>query len=160
MTEKARHATGGMVLGQPIGCKNKRKSRVTRWRESIFLAGKPMYRRVGVARVKRVVHRRLERFVVRRHWSVLQSARDMKPAQSVFMQHKRRIARDRIKSALVSCWAKLGHLLGRKIGDVEAGPFALGLVPPDQFLALAPWLAGRFGARSIIYAAAIGRPGE
>src|SRR5437016_6651410 len=119
-----------------------------------------MYRRVGVARVKRVVHRRLERFVVRRHWSVLQSARDMKPAESVFMQHKRRVARNAIESPLVSSWSKLRRLIGRKIGDVDAGPFALGLVPPDQFLSIAPWLAGRFGARSIIYDAAIGRPGE
>ena len=36
----------------------------------------------------------------------------------------------------------------------------LALVPPDQFLALAPRLAGRSGARSIIYNAAIARPDE
>src|SRR5438270_3285157 len=119
-----------------------------------------MYRRVGVARVKRVVHRRLEWFVVRRHWSVLQSARDMKPAESVFMQHKRRIARNCIKPTLVSGRPKFRWLFRRKIGDVDAGPFVLPLVPPDQFFAVAPRLARRFGARSIIYNAAIGRPGE
>src|SRR5437879_5465378 len=57
MTEKARHTSGGMMLGQPVSCKNKRKSRVARRRKPIFLPGKPMYGRVRVARVKRVVHR-------------------------------------------------------------------------------------------------------
>src|SRR5207244_12565380 len=57
-------------------------------------------------------------------------------------------------------WAKLGQLSRRTIVDVDAGPFVLPLVPPDQFFAVAPRLAGRFGARSIIYDAAIGRPGE
>src|ERR1700757_4184585 len=41
MTQKARHASGGMVLGQPVSGKNKRKSRIPRRREPIFLAGKP-----------------------------------------------------------------------------------------------------------------------
>src|SRR6266853_964022 len=150
MTEKARHATGGMVLGQPIGCKNKRKSRVTRWREPIFLAGKPMYGRVRVARVKRVVHWRLERLVVRRHRSILQTARDIKPAEAVFMQNEGSVAGNRIKAALVSDWAKLGRLLDRKIGVINARPSALHLVPPDQFLAIAPRFAGRTGAGSIV----------
>src|SRR5438067_2185669 len=60
VTEKARHTSVSMMLGQPVGCKNKRKSRVSWRREPIFLAGKPMYSRVRVARVKRVVYGRLE----------------------------------------------------------------------------------------------------
>src|SRR5438309_6693831 len=160
MTEESRHTAGGMMLGQPIGCKNKGESRVTRWRESIFLAGKPMYGRVRVARVKRVVHRRLERLVVRWHRSILQTARNVKPPEAIFMQHEGRVTRDCIKPVLVSDWAKLGGLVGREIGDVDAGPFALGLVPPNQFLAVAPRRAGRAGARSIIYDAAVARPGE
>src|SRR6266481_236653 len=84
----------------------------------------------------------------------------MKPAESVFMQRKRRIAGNAIESPLVSSWSKLRRLIGRKIGDVDPGPFALPLVPPNQFLALAPRLTSRFGARSIIYDAPIGRPGE
>src|SRR6266446_7923106 len=148
MTEKARHATGGMVLGQPIGCKNKRKSRVTRWRESIFLAGKPMYGRVRVARVKRVVHRRLERLVVRRHRAVLQTARNVKPPEPIFMQNEGSVAANPIEAALISGWSKLWRLLHWKIRDINARPFALHLVPPDQFLAIAPRLAGRTGARS------------
>src|SRR5438309_5212510 len=97
---------------------------------------------------------------MRRHRPVLQTLRNVKPAESVFVQHERRVPRDCIESALVSGGAKFGRLFGRKIGNVDAGPFAFPLVPPDQFLALAPWLAGRFGARSIIYDAAIAPPGE
>src|SRR4029453_10716575 len=85
MTEKARHASGGMMLGQSISCKNKRKSRITRGGKTIFLASKAVHGGVRVARVKRVVHRRLERLVVRRYRSILQTARDMKPSQAIFV---------------------------------------------------------------------------
>src|SRR6266550_2474329 len=102
MTEKARHTSGSMMLGQPVSCKNKRKSRVTRGREPIFLAGKPMYSRVRVARVKRVVHRRFERLVMRRHRPILQTARDIKPAEAVFMQNEGRVAANRTEAAGVN----------------------------------------------------------
>src|SRR5438132_4356256 len=131
MTEKARHTSGGMMLGQPVSCKNKRKSRVSRGREPIFLTGKPMYSRVRVARVKRVVYGRLERFVMCRHRSILQTARDVKPPEPVFMRDERRVAGNPIKTALVSGWSKLWRLLHRKIGDVAARPFPLRSVPPD-----------------------------
>src|SRR5207247_5339893 len=62
--------------------------------------------------------------------------------------------------ALVSGRSKLGRLVGWEIGNVDAGPFVLPLLPPHQFLAVAPWLASRFGARSIIYDAPVARPGE
>src|SRR4029453_265138 len=87
MTQKARHASSGMMLGQPVSCKNKWKSRITRRREPIFLAGKPVYGRVRVARVKSIAHGQLERFVVRRHRSILQTARDIKPAGAIFMHN-------------------------------------------------------------------------
>src|ERR1700730_536719 len=160
MAEESRHAAGGMVLGQPVGSEDKWKSRIAGRREPVFLASKPIDRRVRVARVKRVVHGRLERFVVCRHRPVLQTLRNVQPAETVFMQRERRVTRDCIKSALVSGWSKFGRFFGRKIGDVDAGPFPLPLVPPDQFLAVAPRLARRTGARSIIYDATITRPSE
>src|SRR4030095_3019907 len=120
-----------MMLGQSVICKNKRKSRVTRRREPIFLAGKPMYGRVRVARGKRVVHRRRKGFIMGRHRSILQTARDIKPAEAVFMQNEGSVARNRIKAALVSGWSKSWRLLYRKIGVISARPFALHLVPPD-----------------------------
>src|SRR5437660_6880693 len=125
------HAAGGMLIGQPVRCKNKRKSRVTWCCETIFLAGKPMHSRVRVARVKRVVYRRLEGFVVGRHRSILQTARDIKPAEAVFMQHEGSVAGNRIEAVLVSGWSKPWRLLHRKIRDINARPFGLRLVPPD-----------------------------
>src|SRR6266403_4924841 len=131
MTEKARHTSGGMMLGQPVSCKNERKSRIAGRREPIFLAGKPMHSRIRVSRIKRVMHWRLERFVMRRHRSILQTARNIKPAEAVFLQHEWRVASDSIKAALVSGWSKLWRLVQRKIGVINSGPFLLRAVPPD-----------------------------
>ena len=77
VTEKTRHPAGGMMLGQAISREDKWKSRIARRRETIFITREPIHHRVGVARVKRVLHRRLERFVMRRHRSVLQTFRDV-----------------------------------------------------------------------------------
>src|SRR6266481_5439732 len=95
-----------------------------------------------------------------RHRSILQTARDVKPPEPVFMRDERRVAGNPIKAALVSGWSKLWRLVQRKIGVINSGPFLFRAVPPDQFLAVAPRLAGWAGARSIIYDAAIARPGE
>src|SRR6266404_50650 len=160
MAEEARHAAGSVMFGQPIGRKDKWKTRIARWRETIFVTREPIHGRIGVARIKRVLHRRLERFVMRRHRAVLQTFRHMQPAKPVLVRNERRVARNAIQSALVSRWPKRWRLVGWKIGDVDAAPFALRLVPPNQFLALAPWLTGWFRARSIIYNATIGRPDE
>src|SRR5438132_12050654 len=122
MTEETRHTSGGMMLGQPVSGKNKRKSRVTWWCEPIFLAGKPMHSRVRVARVERVVHRRLARFVGGRHRSILQTARDVKPAEAVFMQHEGRIPANRLTAALVSGSPKSPRFLHRKLGVISSRP--------------------------------------
>src|SRR6266566_8269389 len=84
-----------------------------------------------------------------RHRSILQTARDIKPPEPVFMRDERRVAGNPIKAALVSGGSKLWRFLHRKIGIINASPFALRAVPPDQFLAIAPRFAGRTGARSI-----------
>jgi hypothetical protein len=89
-----------------------------------------MYGRVRVVRVKGVV-RRLKRFVVRRYRSILQTARDIKPPEAIFMQNKCSVAGDSVKPGLVSGWAELGGLVDREIWDVDTGPSALRLVPPD-----------------------------
>src|SRR5438132_13970293 len=98
MTEKARHASGGMMLGQPISCKNKRESRIAWRRESIFLAGKPMHSRIRVARVKRVVYGRLERRVVGWHRSIPRTDRNIKPHEPLFNRDERRVAGTHIKA--------------------------------------------------------------
>ena len=76
------------------------------------------------------------------------------------MQNKGGVAANSIKTDLVSGWSKLWRLVQRKVGVIDARPFALCLVPPNQFLAVAPRFAGGAGARSIIYDAPIARPGE
>src|SRR5262249_59320800 len=138
----------------------KRKSRVRRGREPIFLPRKPMYSRVCVARVKRVVHRRLKWLVVRRHRSILQTARHIQPPEAIFMQNKGSVAANSIKAPIISGWSKVRPLLHRKIWNIGTRPFGLHSIPPNQFLAIAPRFAGRGGARSVIYNAAITRPGE
>src|SRR6266581_4259304 len=85
MTEETRHAAAGMVFGEPIGRKNKWKTRIARRRETVFSAREPIHHRIRIARIERVVHRRLERFVMSRHRSILQTFRHVKPAESVFM---------------------------------------------------------------------------
>src|SRR5438094_579511 len=137
MTEETRHAAGGMMLSQSVGGQDKRKSRIARRREAIFLAGEPIDYGVRVARIESIFHRRLERFVVRRHRSVLQTLWHMKPSESVFMQDEGRIAANCIESALIPGWSKLRRLFDRKIRLIAARPFALLLVPPDQLLPFA-----------------------
>src|SRR5260370_28088689 len=95
-----------------------------------------------------------------RHRSILQTARNIKPAEAVFLEHEWRVTSDSIEAALVSGWSKRWRLLQRKIGVINSGPFLLRAVPPDSLLAVAPRFAGRAGARSIICDAAIARPGE
>ena len=137
MTEEAPHAAGGVMLGQPVGGEHKRKSRIARRREAIFLARVNQFiDRVRVARVKRVVHRRLERFVVRRHRPVLQTFRDIKPAETVFVQNERRVAAESHRARFrFRSGRKSGDFILLEIRDVDAGPFLFALVPPDEFLA-------------------------
>src|SRR5438094_1502714 len=75
MTEETRHAAAGMVFGEPIGRKNKWKTGIARRRETVFSAREPIHHRIRIARIERVVHKRLERFVMRWHWAMLQNLR-------------------------------------------------------------------------------------
>src|SRR5439155_3312420 len=98
MTEKARHATGRMMFGQPIGGQHKWKSRIARRREPIVITREPVHRRIGVVRIKFIRDRGLERLVMSWQWSVLQTFWHVKPAQAVLMQDKRRVTGDCIQA--------------------------------------------------------------
>src|SRR5436305_10194450 len=149
-----------MMLGQPMGCENIRKPWIA-WRsKTIVLASEPVDHRIGVARIKEIAHWRFQRLVMCREWAVVQTFGHVNPTEPVLMQHKRRVARDRVQPLFLSRRPITRSLSGREIGDVDSGPFALGLVPPHQFLSLAPGLACRAGARSIIYDAPIAGPGK
>ena len=97
---------------------------------------------------------------MRRHRAVLQTFRHMDPAEAVLVQDKWRIARNCIESLCVSGRArKSGGLPGTNPATSMPVHFVR-RVPPDQFFAFAPRLAGRSRARAIINDAAIARPGE
>src|ERR1043166_6031093 len=70
MTEKTRHAARRMMFSQPIRGQHEWKSGIARRREPIFAARKPVLRRIGVARIELIRHRRLERLVMRGKRSV------------------------------------------------------------------------------------------
>src|SRR6266478_3271063 len=96
MTQKARHAARGMMLGQPISCENIRKPRIA-WRsKTVLCAREPIDRWVRVARIKQIAHRRFKRLVMRRERTVLQTSRHINPAESVLMQNEGRVARNRV----------------------------------------------------------------
>src|SRR2546430_9458576 len=91
MTQETRHPAAGMVFGEPISSKNKWKTRIARRRKTVFSAREPIHDRIRVARIERVVYRRLERFVMSRHRPVLQTFRHVKPSESVFVPTEPRI---------------------------------------------------------------------
>src|SRR5947207_4790591 len=76
------------------------------------------------------------------------------------MQDEWSVAGNRIQPIFISGRPKGRRLFNRKIRVIAAGPLILRLLPPDQFLALAPRLARRARARSVIYNASIAGPGE
>src|SRR5206468_9837154 len=98
--------------------------------------------------------------VVCRERAIVQAFGHVDPTESVLMQHEGRVARNRVQPFLLSRWSIIRRFSDRKIGDITSGPFALGLVPPDQFLTFAPRLAGWAGTCSIIYDAPIAGPGK
>ena len=84
----------------------------------------------------------------------------MQPAEPVFVQDERRIAGDRIKSALVSGRPKLRRLVGHEIRNVDTASICVA-PGPTRPISCARSRVRRSGrARSIIYDAAIARPGE
>src|SRR5262245_395398 len=118
-----------MMFGQTICGQDEWKSGITRRCEPIFAARKPIFRRIGIARIKFIWNGRLERLVMSGEWSVLQPFWHVDPAQAVLVQDERRITRDRIEAF----GAYLGLVVGRfslyESGNINARPFFR--VPPD-----------------------------
>src|SRR4029453_17656442 len=95
---------------------------------------------------------------MRREGAVLQTFRNVHPAQAIFVQYEGRIAAVTIKTSFASSWPIIGRFVFFEIGNIDAGPFFR--FPPDKFFAFAPRLAVRFRARPIVNDAAIARPTE
>src|SRR5438067_11389407 len=118
-----------MMLGQPIGCENIRKPWIA-WRsKTIVLAGEPVDHRIGVAGIKEIAHWRFQRLVMCREWAVVKTFGHVNPTEPVLMQHKRRVARDRVQPLFLSRRPIPRNLSGRETGHVHSGPVADDLVP-------------------------------
>src|SRR5438046_2385634 len=95
---------------------------------------------------------------MRRKWAVLQTLRDVHPAQAIFMQDEGRVAALTLKASFVSSRSIIGRFACLEIRNVNAGPFFR--FPPNKFFAFAPWLTVRLCAGAIINDAAIAWPTE
>src|SRR6476620_3307051 len=147
-----------MMFGQAIRGQHKWEPRIAGRREPIFGARKPILRRIGIARIKFIWYRRLERFVMSRERAVLQTLWHVDPAQAVLVQDKRRIPRNCIKTFGADLRLIVRSFPLYKSGHIDASPF-FG-VPPDQFFPFAPGTAVRPRASPIINDSTIARPTE
>src|SRR4029079_5777388 len=95
-----------------------------------------------------------------RQRTVLQAVGYPDPSHPVRMHDEWRIA----AQALVARAAWRRHAIRRlgaaEVRRIEAGPLAHGLVPPDEFLALAPWTPVGTRRGAVVEDAPIGRPRE
>src|SRR5438034_10219613 len=95
---------------------------------------------------------------MRREWAVLQTLRDVHPAQAIFMQDEGRVAAFTLKASFVSSRSIIGRFACLEIRNVNAGPFFR--FPPDKLFAFAPRFTIRLRAGPIVNDAAIARPTE
>src|SRR6266567_2370568 len=104
------------------------------------------------------MHGRFERLVMRRKRPILQTLWHVKPAQSVFVQDKRRIAGNRVES--LRTWLRLvfRSFSFYEAGNVDADPFLR--VPPHQFFPFTPGTSIRPCTGPIVNDAPITRPTE
>src|SRR5436305_912908 len=95
---------------------------------------------------------------MRRQRTVLQTFRNVHPAQPVFVQDERGIAALTVQTSFIPSRSVIGRFACLEIRNVNASPFFR--FPPDKFLAFTPWLTVRFRAGAIVNDAAIARPTE
>src|SRR5204863_8725284 len=111
-------------------------------------------------RVEIVLEVRLQRLVVRGQRPVLQAGRNVEPAKAVGVHDERRVAGKGLVAAFVLAAARARALALGEVRHIVAGPLLLLLVPPDEFLALAPRLAVGGGGAAVVENAPVERPGE
>src|SRR4051794_14781409 len=96
---------------------------------------------------------------MRRQRTIFQSARNINPPDAIRVQSKwPGSAESGYAHAAIQIVGSGGREILFEIGVIETGPFFFLFVPPDQLLAVAPWLAVRTGRRAVINDAAIVRP--
>src|SRR5437870_9232149 len=75
------------------------------------------------------------------------------------MHDERRVAGQGLVAVFLRVAGVVGALLFREVGDVVAHPLPFRLVPPDEFLPLAPRLPVGRGGATVVEDAPIARPG-
>src|SRR6266511_4757090 len=95
---------------------------------------------------------------MRREWAVLQTLRNVHPAQAIFMQDEGGVAALTIQTRFVPSRSIIGRFACLKIRNINACPFFR--FPPDKFFAFTPRLTVRLRAGAIINDTAIARPTE
>src|SRR5437762_11808305 len=90
---------------------------------------------------------------MRREWAVLQTFRDVHPAQAIYMQDEGGVAALTLKASFVSSRSIIGRFACVEMSVVDEDP--LSRFPPKKFFAFAPCLIDRFRAGAIINDAAI-----
>src|SRR5579872_3194539 len=74
------------------------------------------------------------------------------------MHYERGVATDGIKTARIRVGPIRRSGSRFEIGNIEAGPVFLFLVPPDEFLALRPWTTVRIRGGAVVHDSSISRP--
>ncbi len=131
MRERTGHAAGGVMLGEAVGGEHVREFNVGRTGVVIAGARFAIGLRIGLpVGVKRIFHRGFERLVVRRKWTVGQTDRDPDPAEAVGVEDERLVAFQRGVAFGIGRRLVVRSFGGDEIGDVVAGPFFGGGIPP------------------------------
>ncbi len=153
------HRPARVVLGEPVGRDDVRIPWVHRL--VVRVVGpveEPGGRAVLDLVVEQVRHGRLDGLVVDGERPVLEADRREEPALAVTLHDERPVAGDGVNTFRVSVGTVVGAFVGLEVGDVEARPLPLLLVPPDVLLLLAPGLALGVCGGTIVEDAAVRRP--
>ena len=160
--QRPRHAAGGVVLGEPVGRHHVGEhlgaglavGGVVR----VALAVEHLAHGVGLLAVKRVLERRLMGLVVGRHGTVREPARHVEPPLSVGLHDEGLVASQGHLRPRALGWLVVGAHGFLEVGDVEARPLLLVVVPPHVLLAFGPRLAVGIGRRPVVDDVAVHRP--
>src|SRR6266481_5223724 len=159
--EEAAHCSGGVVLCQAVGCQNVGEALVLR--PGIQVSRPLSFQSSGVIclpRVEEVLHRRFPGLVVGRQRSIIQSGGNPNPPEAIRMQDKGLVAGKRRITLSVRRWHVVWRLCLSEVRRIEPSPLFPAVIPPHEFLALAPWRAVRTGGGAIVDNATVGGPGE
>src|SRR6478752_5209144 len=98
---------------------------------------------------------------MRRQGAVFEPAVDEDPSDPVGVQHERGIAGYGVNTSAISQIARVVRtLLQIEVRAVKAGPSLLLIIPPNEFLFFAPWLAVGRSRSAVVDDAAVIRPGK